>query len=167
MSARPISAAFDRAARIFTHNDTDLKDTALLSLDERTDWMRGGAVLANMRMMPVTADLAASSAPFGYWRGIHPLKRTDLELALLTRGCQLRSARHRYEVSLIGIGRARTVHRVVRRLIARATDENEKAMEIASLVVRKRYGLTLAHVIAEPLQVQSTIREVNGSRRRA
>jgi hypothetical protein len=96
---------------------------------------------------------------------MHPRKRTDLELALLTRGLQLYAAGRRYELSVIGVGRARTVERIVRRLIGLATDDNENVMEIASLVVRKRWGLTVAHVIAETLQVQPTIREISGSRR--
>jgi hypothetical protein len=167
MFARPLATVFDRALRLFARQDADRKDPAISSRDERTDWVRGGAVLANMRMMPVTADLAASSVPFGYWRGMHPRKRTDLELALLTRGLQLYAAGRRYELSAIGIGRTRTVQRVVRGLIARATRDNEKVIEIASLVARKRYGLTLAHVVAETLQVQPTIREMVESRRRA
>jgi hypothetical protein len=161
MFPRPIRV-FERVTRIFADQQ---KTPRLSSLNERMDWVKGGAIIANVRNLWIPAELAASSAPFGYWRGLHPRKRTDFEMALLTRGHQLCATEPRYDLTVIGISRGRTLERVVGRLIAIATAVDEKVIEVVTLDLRRRYGMTAVHVVAQPLQLQPALRSIPSTRR--
>ena len=164
MFRRPFTLVLERAAEIFT---PDQRRPRFASVGERMEWMRGGAVLANMRLLPFNPEVSATGMPFGYWRGIHPRMRTDLELSLLTRGQQLVAAGRRYEVIVMGMRHARTLQRAARRLIALASAADAKVVEIVHIEVGRRCGMTVVNVVAQPLRLQPALRDFVSARERS
>ena len=161
---RPLTSVFERAAEIFASDD---REPRFASIGKRMTWMRGGAVLANMRTLPFTADVEAAGMPFGYWRGLHPSVRTDLELAMLARGHQLVSAEPRHEIVVMGVRHARTLQRAARRLIALASAAGEKVVEIVHIEIGRRCGMTVVRVAAQPLRLQPALRDFLNARERS
>jgi len=153
MLQRSFANVLDRAAEAFTGRTPK---PATASIGTRMEWLRGGAILANARLLPVTAELAVSGMPFGYWRGLHPRLRTDFEFALFGRGQQLGAAAQGYEVTVLGMRHARTLQRAARRLIALATAAGEKVVEIVHVEVSRRCGVTSVRIGAQPLRLQPT-----------
>ena len=156
MFRRPFRLALERAADVFTPRQAK---SPIASVDTRMAWMRGGAILANARLLPVTAELAASGTPLGYWRGLHPRLRTEFELALLARGRQLGAGGSGYEVTVIGMRHARTLQRAARRLIAVASASGEKVIEIVHVEVSRRCGMTSVRIGAQPLRLQPALED--------
>ena len=156
MFRRPFRLALERAADVFTPRQAT---SPIASVDTRMARMRGGAILANARLLPVTAELAASGMPLGYWRGLHPRLRTEFELALLARGQQLGAAGPGYEVNVIGMRHARTLQRAARRLIVVASASGEKVIEIVHVEVSRRCGMTSVRIGAQPLRLQPALED--------
>jgi len=152
---RPFTQAIDRTTEMFAGES---RRPRIAGIGERMEWMRGGAILANVRMLPMTAELTAAGMPFGYWRGLHPRVRAEFELALLTRGQQLRAVTPRYEVTVTGMRHARTLQRAARRLIALAGTD-EKVVEIIHVETSRRCGVTCARVAAQPLRLQPALQD--------
>lgn len=161
---RPFTLVLERAAEILVPEESQPR---IASIGERMTWMRGGAVLANMRTLPFTADIAAAGMPFGYWRGLHPSVRTDLELALLAGGQQFMAAEPRYDIVVMGLRHARTLQRAARRLIALATEKDEKVIEIVHIEIGRRCGMTVVRAGAQPLRLQPALRDFLNSRERS
>ena len=157
MFRRPFTFVLSRAAEALTV----LPKPPIASIGARMEGLRGGAILANARLLPVTAEIAASGMPLGYWRGLHPRLRTEFELALLARGRQLGAAGPAYEVTVIGMRHARTLQRAARRLIALATAAGEKVVEIVHVEVSRRCGMTSVRVGAQPLRLQPALEDLH------
>jgi hypothetical protein len=156
MFRRSFTHALDRAAEMLVR---ERRQPRITGVGERMEWMRGGAILANVRVLPMTAELAAAGMPFGYWRGLHPRMRTEFELALLTRGQQLRAATPRYEVTVTGMRHARTLQRTVRRLITLGSAADERVIEIVHVETSRRCGLTWVRAAAQPLRLQPALQD--------
>jgi hypothetical protein len=156
MFRRPFTHVAERAAKIL---EPETPNARIASIGERMEWMRGGAVLANMRMLRMNAGLTAAGMPFGYWRGLHPRMRMDFELALLSRGQQCVAAEPRFNVMLMGMRHARTLQRATRRLIAMATAADEKLVEIMHVEVGRRCGMTFVELTAQPLRLRPALRD--------
>ncbi len=156
MSRRPFANILDRAGEALTAR---MPKAPIASIGTRMEWMRGGAILANARLLPVTADLAVSGMPLGYWRGLHPRLRTEFEFALFGRGQQLGAAGPRYEVTVFGMRHARTLQRAARRLIALATAGGVKVVEIVPVEVSRRCGVASVRVSAQPLWLQPALED--------
>jgi hypothetical protein len=163
MHRRPITHVFVRAAEIFAPEE---KKPRVLSIGERMEWMRGGAALVNIRMLPASADVMAAGMPFGYWRGLHPRVRAGFEVELFSRGQQLRAGEPRYQITVVGMRHARTLQRAARRLIALASEADEKVIEIVHAEVGRRCGTTVATVVAQPLRLEPVMEALSRTRER-
>ena len=159
----PFTQAIDRTGEIARES----RRPRIAGIGERMEWMRGGAILANVRRLPMTAELTAAGMPFGYWRGLHPRLRADFELALLARGQQLQATPLRYDVTVMGMRHARTLQRAARRVIAVASASEQKVVEIMHVEVSRRCGMTCVSVSAQPLQLEPALEDFIGLNERS
>lgn len=118
-----------------------------------------GTLFVHSRRTRFPTELTTTGSSYGYWRIVSAELHQDLDMRVATAGWNLVNCSGRINGAAIGVSRARTEERALRRILNLAVEHSCHAVAIVKIELWQLFGLWSASITAQPLRLKRSVLE--------